>query len=83
MYLISLCLIFVFYAKLNIHRIVVYGSFQQTQNELFDLSHLKEKMLQYVDPITLNQLKDAAINIFEKKNNEFCFIRNVFGGATI
>ena len=49
------------------HRIVVYGSFQQTQDELFDLSHLKEKMLQYVDPVTLNQLKDAAINIFEKK----------------
>ena len=64
-----------------LHRIVVYGSFQQTQDELFDLSHLKEKMLQYVDPITLNQLKVAAINIFEKKK-EFCFIRNVFGGAT-
>ena len=64
------------------HRIVVYGSFQQTQGELFDLSHLKEKMLQYVNPITLNQLKDAAINIFFKKI-EFCFIRNVFGGATI
>ena len=64
------------------HRIAVYGSFQQTQDELFDLSHLKEKLLQYVDPITLNQLKDTAINIFEKKI-EFCFIRNVFGGATI
>ena len=64
------------------HRIVVYGSFQQTQDELFNLSHLKEKMLQYVDPITLNQLKDAAINISEKRI-EFCFIRNVFGGATI
>ena len=58
-------------------RVVTYRSFQQTQNELFDLSHLKEEVLQYVDPVTLNQLKNAAINVYEKKI-EFCFIGNVF-----
>ena len=52
------------------------------QDEFFDLSHLKEKMLQYVDPITLGQLEDAAINVFEKKI-KFCSIINVSGRAKI
>ena len=62
-------------------RIVVYRSFQQTEDELFCLSHLKEKVLQYVNPITLNQLKDAAINVHKKI--EFCLIGNVFGRTRI
>ena len=69
MYVISYCSIFAFHPKLKMDRIVIYRSFQQTQDELFHLSHLKEKMLQYVDPITLDQGKDAAINVFEKKSS--------------
>ena len=37
------------------------------QDKLFCLGHLKEKILQYVHPITLDQLKDAVVNVFEKK----------------
>ena len=51
-YVISDCLIFAFQPKLKMDRIELYRSFQQTQDELFNLSHLREKMLQYVDPIT-------------------------------
>ena len=51
-YVISDCLIFAFQPKLKMDRIALYRSFQQTQDELFNLSHLREKMLQYVDPIT-------------------------------
>ena len=36
---------------------------------MFDLGHLKQKMLQYVDSITLNQLKDAGLQFFEEKEN--------------
>ena len=50
-------------------RIVAYRGFQQKQDKRFSLSHLKEKMLQYVDPITLDQLKDVAINVFQKKSS--------------
>ena len=57
-------------------RIVTYKGFQQTQEELFDLSHLKEKVLQYVDPVTLNQLKHAAINVYEK--NRVLFYQKCF-----
>ena len=33
------------------------------------MGHLKQKMLQYVDSITLNQLKDAGLQFFEEKKN--------------
>ena len=69
MYMISYCLIFAFHPKLKIDRTVVYRSLQQTQDELFDSCHLKEKILQYVNSITLDQLKDSAINVFQKIYN--------------
>lgn len=47
-------------------RIIVYRNFKQVQDVLFNLSYLKEKMLQYVDPITLDQPKDVAIDVFLK-----------------
>ena len=52
---------------LYLYCISIYRSFQQNQNEIFDLSHLNEKMLQYVDPVTLNKLKDVDIKVLEEK----------------
>ena len=68
MYVTSCCIILAFHPKIKIDRIVVYRSFQQTEDELFRLSHLKEKVLQYANPATLNQLKDAAINVHKKSS---------------
>ena len=66
MYMISYCMIFAFHPKLKIGRIVVYRSFQQNQEENFDLSYWREKMLQHIDSITLNQLKDVGLKVLEK-----------------
>ena len=52
MYVLSYCIIIAFHPKLDIERIVIYHSFQQNQDQLFDLSHLKDKMLQFVDKVT-------------------------------
>ena len=76
MYVISYCMIFAFHPKLKIDRISIYRRFQQNQNEIFDLSHLNEKMLQYIDPVTLNQLKDADIKELEKI--KICTQQNIF-----
>ena len=59
-------MVFAFHPKLKIERIVIYRSFQQSLEELFDLSHLKEKMLQHVYSVTLNQIKDAGVKVHEK-----------------
>ena len=64
--MISYCMIFTSHPNLKMERIVIYRSFQQNQEELSDLNHLKERMLQYVDSVTLNQLKDAGIKVHEK-----------------
>ena len=36
---LSYCIIIAFHPKLDIERKVIYRSFQQNQNQLFDLSH--------------------------------------------
>ena len=64
MYVLNYCLIFAFHPKLDIDRIVVYRSLQQTQEHLFDLSHLIPKMLQFLDKATLNQLKDVGLKVY-------------------
>ena len=82
MYVISYCLIFAFHPKLDIDRIVIYRSFQQTQDQLFDLSHLKPKMLQFLDNVALNQLKDAGLKVYLKKScfalSEMCSVELKF-----
>ena len=56
-----------FHPKLDIERIVIFCTFQQNQDQLFYLSHLKDQMLEFVDPITLNQLKDTCLKIYNKE----------------
>ena len=57
MYVLTYCIIIAFHPKLDIERIVIFHSFQQNQDQLFDLSHLKDQMFQFVAPVTLNQIK--------------------------
>ena len=66
-YVLSYCMIFAFHPKLALDRIAIFRSFQQQEDQLLDLSHLNNKMLQYVDRITLKQLKDAGLKVL--KNN--------------
>ena len=69
MYVISYCMVFAFHPKLKIDRIVIYCSFLQSQEELFGLRHLKQKMLKHSDYVMPNQLKDAELKVHEKKSS--------------
>lgn len=78
-YPISYCLIVAFHPKLDIERIVVFSSFQQTLDKLNDISYLNRNMIEEVDLITTNQLRDCIIKVFKKKINlQFlnCFLVN-------
>ena len=68
MYPISYCQIFAFHPKLNIEGIVIFKSYHQTKEQLLGASHLNEKVIQSIDSITLNQLKDCMVNVFNKKS---------------
>ena len=56
---ISYCLIFAFYQKLKIDRIVVMRSLSHLLERLADVSYLNKKMLENMDPIAEKQTKVA------------------------
>ena len=61
-------MVFAFHPKLKLDRIVVFCSFQQKENEIFDLSHPNDQMLEHVDHVSLMQLKDAAVKVLKKES---------------
>ena len=60
MFVISYCMIFSFNEVLKFDKIVIFRSFQQSSNELYDISHFKSEQIPFFDQVLLRQLKDAA-----------------------
>ena len=60
MFVISYCVKFTFNRTLNFDKIVIFRSFQQSINELYDISHFKNEHVLFFDRVLLGQLKDAA-----------------------
>ena len=69
MYVVSYCQICTFHPSLRLDKIVIYRSFQQTANKIFDLGHFKREHETYFDKVTLQQLKDAAQNGFNREKS--------------
>ena len=60
MFTISYCQIYTFHPSLNLEKIVIFRSFQQSAEEIYDLSHFKWEHVEFFDRTTFHQLKDAA-----------------------
>lgn len=60
MYVVSYCQIFSFNPAFNLDSIVIYGSFQQTPKEIYDLSHFESEHVPFFNRVILRQLKDAS-----------------------
>ena len=67
MYVVSYCQIYAFHPASNLDKIVIYRSFQQTPEEIYDLSHFEFEHAPFFDNITLKQLKDAASNVLSRQ----------------
>ena len=67
MYVVSYCQIYAFHPALNLDKIVIYRSFQQTPEGIYDLSHFKSERAPFFDNITLKQLKDAASAVLSRQ----------------
>ena len=67
MYVISYCQIFSFHPALNLDKIVIYKSFQQTPEEIYNLSHFKSEHSPFFDNVILKQLKDALCDVLSKQ----------------
>ena len=67
MYVISYCQIYAFHPPLNLDKIVIFRSFQQEPEEMYDLSHFKKEQEPYFDRANFHQLKDAADNVLARR----------------
>ena len=65
-FVISYCQIYAFHPDLNLDKTVIFGSFQRTEDEIYDLSQFSQDHVKYFDKITFQQLKDAAKNFLSK-----------------
>ena len=54
MYIISYCQIYSFHSSLNLDKIVIFRSLQQTAEEIYDLSHFKHEHVPYFNKTTFS-----------------------------
>ena len=60
MFVVSYCQIYSFHPNLNLEKIVIFRSFQQSAEEIYDLSHFRQEHVAFFDRTTFYQLKDAV-----------------------
>ena len=69
MFAVSYCQIYSFHPSLNLNKIVIYWSFQQTTYEIYDLSHFKQEHIPFLNKTTFYQLKDAASAVLAREKS--------------
>ena len=69
MYVISYCQICFFHPRLNLDKIVIFRSFQQTAEEIYDMSHFKREHVPYFNKTTFSQLKDAVDAVMAREKS--------------
>ena len=67
MFVVSYTLIFAFHPKLNLNRVVVQRSFGHPLLKLATIDYLTKDQLEFVDKDLVQQLKDCAISLSERK----------------
>ena len=59
----SHCQIYAFHPSLNLEKIVIFRSFQQSAGEICDLRHCQQEHVTFFDRTTFFKLKDAATTV--------------------
>ena len=66
MFLRSYCQIDAFHPDLNIDKIIIFRSFQQTEDEIYCLNQFSKEHVKYFDKVNFKQFKDSAANVLNK-----------------
>ena len=66
MYVVYYCQIYVFHLSLNLEKILIFRSFQQSKDEIYDLSHFNQEHVAFFDR-TFFQLKDGATTVLARE----------------
>ena len=69
MYVMSYCQIYSFHPSLELDKTVIFRSFQQTPEQIYDLSHFKNEHTAFFDKTTFYQLKDAASAVLVREKS--------------
>ena len=64
MYVVSYCQIYTFDPGLNLDKVVIFRSFQENAEEIYDLSHLKKDYVPFFNKTTFFQLKKCCFCCF-------------------
>ena len=67
MFVVSYYQIYSFHPSLNLDKIVIYRSFQETADKIYDLSHFKREHIPFFNNTTFYQLKDAASAVLARE----------------
>lgn len=85
--MISYFQIYAFHPDLNLDNIVVFCSFQQIEDEIYNLNPFSQDQAKCFDKVTFQQLKDFATNVLNKVtsittyNNIYVIIGKAFDRA--
>ena len=69
MFVVSYCQIYSFHPSLNLDKIVIFRTFQQTAEEIYNLSHFKQDHIPLFNKTTFCQLKDAASAVLAREKS--------------
>lgn len=67
MFVISYCQIYTFHPSLNLDKTVIFRSFEQNAEEIYDLSHFRQEHVPFIDRLTFQQLKDVASAVLARE----------------
>ena len=58
-----------FHSSLNLEKKLIFRSFQQSAEEIYDLSHFKQENVAFFDMTTFHHLKDAASAVLARQKS--------------
>ena len=69
MFVVRYCQIYSFHPSLNLEKVVIYRSFQQSAEEIYDINHFRQEHVAFFDRATFFQLKDAASAVVAREKS--------------
>ena len=69
MFVVSYCQIYSFHPALDLDKIVIFKSFQQSAEEMYDLNQLKQEHVAFFNKTTFLQLKDGASAVLAREKS--------------
>ena len=79
MFVIRYCQIYTFHTDFKLDKIIIFRSFEETEEEIYSLDHISQAHTSYFDSVTFNQLRDAAPKVLgDEKSMDLNLLRIIW-----